>query len=229
MTENTYKNMVRAAIAADANLKRHNMYGDAALVNVGATSFFEHELLHIVRTKLNKHNPSFAIGSITETPGFARKYADEKERILNNLQDDILLAEVQWKANMMRMEQQSAEKTAILLDEATALRTKRGDIQNKLREYYSEQLVEIGLITSRKVNFFFEGVSFNEGTVIAFANGIPIEACYTKSLQLKVKQLREKLGEGYNVAYFASDALGESEEEWLKTNIKARKTTQTGL
>ncbi len=231
MTENTYENMIRAAIGANGNLKRHNMaHVDVSLVNVGTTSFFENELLNIVRTSLNKHNPSFAIGSVTENPNFARKYADEKERILNNLQDDILLAEVQWKANMMRMEQQSAEKTAIILDRGDTLFDARTDAEDAILRYHHQQVESLGIITRSRVRFLTEGCPYNEGMIIVFANGDMTGADYSKSLQLYVKNLRDNLGEGYNVAYFVSDALGESEIEWVREKIQAtRKETQTGL
>ena len=221
LTGPTYEQMVRVAIKTDANVKRHlRDFGIPGVLNVGSTSSFDSEARWLIESTSSKENPSFAIGTHSRNPKADDKYQAEKQRIMRRLEENLVMASVEWKANMLRMEQESATYSAELSDERSTIIAERDAAKDAIREYHRVQLYKMGVITSEKISFFTEGCPFNEGTIVVFANGYPISADYSDSLQWLVKNLRANLGEGYNVAYFASDALGTSEELWLKTKIK---------
>ena len=221
MAEFTYEQMVRDAIRTTANLHRHlRDFGMPGVLNIGSTSYFDNELKWLAESTSQIENPKFAIGTHSHSPGAEKRYRGEIARILSRLQAAIVMAQVEWKANMMRMEQETATYSAELADERTTLIREEDEAKEKILGYHRNQLTSIGLRTPGKIRFFTESCPYNEGVVIVFANGRITGAAYSESLQLYVKNLRDNLGEGYNVAYFATDALGEIEGEWLQTRIK---------
>lgn len=222
--------MVRMATQARAKLERWNRYHEgAAIYDIDVAHDFVSAVDDILGLEFRDtdEHPNIHIGNKkadTHAVHIIERWENEKERILKELRDFIMMAYIEYKGALMRVSQETAAKTAKVIDRGSQLQNSLHMKEEILREYYMEYVRSHGIMGVRISDIYFldERPPFDNGTVLMFVDGVGQHVFYSRTIDGFFTLLQAEKETGYNTAYYASNALGEVEIEWLQ-----RKMTKT--